>query len=65
MSNSSKPSDAFPEPYLSTEISDRLIQEILDAFNREALTSNQSRQILARVRDLLDAGELLARKTSH
>ncbi|MDI3467925.1 MAG: hypothetical protein OJF50_006746 [Nitrospira sp.] len=38
-----QPSDAFPEPYLSTEVSDRLIQQILDAFNREGLTSEQAR----------------------
>ncbi|MCW5797726.1 MAG: hypothetical protein KIT40_04440 [Nitrospira sp.] len=59
------PSDAFPQPYLSAEVSDRLIQQILDAFNREALTSEQSRQVLARVKDLLDIGELIARRTSH
>src|SRR5688500_4665673 len=27
--------EPFPVPYLSTEVSDRVIQEILDAFNRE------------------------------
>lgn len=57
--------DAFPEPYLSTEVSNRLIQQILDAFNREGLTSEQSRQVLSRVKDLLDLGELIARGTSH
>ncbi len=59
------PRDAFPEPYLSTEVSDRLIQEILDAFNREGLTSEHSRQVLARVQHLIDLGELIARRTSH
>lgn len=67
MMNQPKNNDAqpFPVPYLSTEVSDRLMQEILDAFNREGLTSEQSRQVLARVKDLLDLGELIARKTSH
>ena len=54
-----------PVPYLTTEVSDRLVQQILDAFNREGLTTEQSRQILDRVKHLLDAGELMARRTSH
>jgi len=58
-------SDAIPEPYLSTEVADRLIQQFLDAFNREQLTSHQSRELLTRVRTLIDAGELLAHRTSH
>lgn len=45
-----KNTQPFPKPYLSTEVSDRLIQQILDAFNREGLTSEQSRQVLARVK---------------
>ncbi len=56
---------AFPEPYLATEVSDRLTQEILDAFNREHLTPHQARLVLARVRDLIDVGELVARTRSH
>mgnify|MGYP000916004126 FL=1 len=59
------PSQAFPEPYLATEVSDRLTQEILDAFNREHLTPHQARLLLARVRDLIDVGELVARTRSH
>ena len=31
----------FPIPYLSTAVSDRSVQQILDAFNRESLTSEQ------------------------
>jgi len=58
-------SNAFPEPYLTTEASNRLTQEILDAFNREGLTPHQARQVLDGVKDLLDLGELVARKTSH
>lgn len=59
------PSNTLPEPYLTTEVSDRLTQEILDAFNREGLTPHQARQALDRVKDLVDLGELVARKTSH
>ena len=58
-------SDAFPEPYLSTDVSDRLIQQILDAFNREGLTSEHSRQVLARVQQLIALGELIARRSAH
>ena len=67
MGSPSNPQDdqPFPMPYLPTEVSDRLIQQILDAFNGEALTSEQARQILDRVRALIDLGELIARKTSH
>lgn len=59
------PSPVFPEPYLSSEEADRVIQSILDTINQHGLTSHQARQILARVRDLIDLGELIARKTSH
>ena len=55
----------FPAPYLSTDISDRLIQHILDAFNEDGLTSEQSRQVLVRLKHLIDTGELIARCTSH
>jgi hypothetical protein len=55
----------FPVPYLSTEVSDRLIQQILEAFNREGLTSGQAREVLRSVRELVDVGELVARKSSH
>lgn len=67
MGSPSNPQDGqpFPVPYLSTEVSDRLIQQILDAFNREGLTAEQARQPLDRVKHLLDAGELLARRTAH
>lgn len=46
---------------LSTEGSDRLIQEILDAFNRESLTREQASVVLDRIKQLIDLGELIAR----
>lgn len=55
----------LPVPYLSTEVSDRLIQQTLDAFKQEGLTSEQARQVLSRIRHLIDLGELVARKSSH
>ncbi|MGC3975901.1 MAG: hypothetical protein QM771_16190 [Nitrospira sp.] len=55
----------LPEPYLTTEVSDRLIQGILDAFNHEQLTPHQARLVLSRVRHLIDIGELIARRESH
>ena len=59
------PISAFPEPYLSSEVTDRVIQSILDTINQHGLNSHQARQILVRVRDLINAGELIARKTSN
>ncbi len=67
MASPSDPQDdqPVPVPYLSTEVTDRLIQQVLDAFNQEGLTSKQAHQVLSRVKQLLDLGELIARKTSH
>jgi len=56
---------SFPVTYLSTEVSDRLTQEILDAFNRERLTPQRARVVLIRVRTLIDMDELIARTGSH
>lgn len=56
---------AVPEPYLSAEVPDRLTQHILGAFNAEGLTSEQSRQALNGVKQLIDLGELIARRSSH
>lgn len=67
MASPSDPQDGqlFPVPYLTEEVSDRLIQQILDAFNREGVTSEQARQVLARVKQLIDLGEVIARQASH
>ena len=69
-SSLAKPADsitshAFPEAYLTTQVSDHLTQEILDAFNRERLTPHQVRVVLSRVRHLIDTGEVIARMGSH
>ena len=61
----SQPRDVCPEPYLAIDVSDRLTQEILDAFNREFLTPHQARVVLSRVRHLIDMGEVIARTGSH
>ena len=58
-------SQSFPVPYLSTAVSDRLIQQILDAFNREGLTSEQARPVLPGSTQLIEVGELIARRSSH
>lgn len=65
MSNPPESDSAFPETYLSEAVADPVVQSILDLFNREGLSSQQSRLMLQRVRDLIDTGELLARRTSH
>ena len=58
-------SEPFPIPYLSTEVSDRLTQLILDAFNHEHLTPHQARLVLHRVRDLVDTCALVDRLRPH
>jgi hypothetical protein len=60
MASDTQDGQPFPVRSLSTEVSDRVTQQILDAFNREGLTSEQARQVLARVTQLIDLGELLA-----
>lgn len=55
----------FPVAYLSAEVSDRLTQEILDAFNRERLTPHQARVVLTHVRTIIDTGEFIASTGSH
>ena len=47
------------------DVSDRLIQQIIDAFTREGLTSEQSRQVLTRLKHLIATSELAAQQTSH
>jgi hypothetical protein len=67
MGSPSNPQDGqpFPVPYLSTEPPTVLSNQILDAFNREGLTTEQARQLMDRGKHVLDARELIARRNSH
>jgi hypothetical protein len=59
------PLEAIPEPYVMTEVEDRIIQAILDLLNANGLMAWQAKALLGRLHQLIDIGELLARKTSH
>jgi hypothetical protein len=57
--------DAIPEPYVMTEVEDKIIQAILDLLNANNLTAQQAKALVGRLNQLLDVGELLARRTAH
>lgn len=57
--------EPFPEPYLLTEIQDRIIQQILNVFVEEGVTTRQAKSLLGKVDVLLEVGEKLANKTAH
>lgn len=52
--------DARRDGDLSPEVADRLIQQTLDAFIFESVTSHQARQVLDRVKLLVEGCELIA-----
>jgi hypothetical protein len=59
--HASPPLDAIPEPYVMTEIEDKVIQAILDLLNANGLTAGQAKALLGRLNQLIDVGEMLAR----
>jgi hypothetical protein len=48
-----------------TEVEDKIIQTILDLLNANCLTARQAKNLLGRLHQLIDVGELLAKKTTH
>ena len=59
------PLEAIPEPYVMTEVEDKIIQAILDLLNANSLTTRQAKALLGRLNQLIDVGEMLARGTTH
>jgi hypothetical protein len=59
------PPEPFPEPYLLTEAENALIDRIFELINATGLTAHQAKNLLARVRRLIDLGERLGDKTTH
>lgn len=59
------PQEPIPEPYLLTKTANELIEKVLVLLNEAKLTSHQARTLLDRIRVLVDAGEMIARKTAH
>ena len=48
-----------------TEVEDRIIQAILDLLNANNLTAHQAKELLGRLNQLIDVGEMLAKRTIH
>lgn len=63
MCDSFNRNDARREGDLSPEVADRLIQQTLDAFILEGVTSAQARQVLDRVKLLVEGCELIVRSS--
>jgi hypothetical protein len=59
------PAEPFPEPYLLTEAENALIDRVFELFTATGLTAHQAKNLLARVRRLIDLGERMADKTTH
>jgi hypothetical protein len=59
------PIEAIPEPYVMTETEDKIIQTILDLLNANGLTARQAKTLLGRLNQLIDVGEMLAKKSEH
>ena len=59
------PVQAVPEPYVMTEVEDKIIQAILNLLNANGLTAPQAKALLGRLHQLIDIGEMLAKKTTH
>src|SRR5207244_10471604 len=63
--NAVDPPEPFPEPYLLTEAENALIDRIFELFNATGLTAHQAKNLLTRVRRLIELGERMADKTTH
>jgi hypothetical protein len=59
------PLEAIPEPYGMNETEDKIIQAILDLLNAHGLTARQAKALFGRLNQLIDVGELLAKRTAH
>jgi len=63
--NTQTKQEPFPEPYLSTETSDALINHLFEVFNASGLTAYQAKGLLGRARRLIDLGERMGPTTTH
>ena len=59
------PLEAVPEPYVMTEVEDQIIKAILNLLNASRFIARQAKSLLGRLHQLIDVGELLAKKTTH
>lgn len=56
---------AFPEPYLTTAAENAVIDRMFEVINATGLTAHQAKNLLARVRILIDLGDRMGPKTSQ
>lgn len=59
------PAEQLPEPYLLTEVENALIDRLFELFNASGLNAHQARNLLERVRRLVELGERIGKKTTH
>ena len=59
------PETAFPEPYLLTDIENKIIDDMLELLNNHGLTSHQSMDLLERLGRIIEMGQRVAKGTTH
>ena len=59
------PETSFPEPYLLSQTEEKIIDDLLAVFNQHGLTSQQSQNLLERLRQIIEMGQRLAKGTTH
>jgi dsDNA-specific endonuclease/ATPase MutS2 len=57
--------EAFPEPYLNIATENAVIDRIFEIINATGLTAHQAKNLLARIRLLIDLGERMGPKSSQ
>ena len=59
------PLEAIPEPYVMTKIEGKIIQAILDLLNAHGPHRQTSQGLIGLLNQLINVGQLLARRTAH
>jgi hypothetical protein len=59
------PATAFPEPYLLTEIENKIIDDMLELLNKHWLTSQPSLNVLERLGGIIEMGQRLSQGATH
>jgi hypothetical protein len=59
------PESVFPEPYLRAETEHKIIDDILELLSKHDLTSQQSQNLLERLRRIIEMGQRVAKETTH
>lgn len=59
------PETAFPEPYVLTEMENKIIDDILALLNKNGLTSHQALNLLEQLGRIIEMGQRMAKGTTH